>query len=666
MKFLRYFYDTSLGKRVLCWFVHTLVGRFLAVRYIANLDVDHRRFVIEIIQRVACTSKKKLKFSNAARRYHCLKPDCVVRLDIFAAALVYTDDKKAAHNLLYSANITKIIKQEAKNNFIPLRIALGHETENYQGVIKSAQQGLAHMPAALRPRLDYLKCAYAYGKFRDYHTALEFFGRQYEIISDRCFSASAMHLNDVLDKIFSKTHKLLKNQRVYENWAHSNTDMLEKKDVSSLKNLTDTNSKPKIAVFFLSSTEALGHAILDPYHHIALRRDKYDLFVFIGPKRSDYRQASQICINFVEQYGSYLETDSDLLLNLSWMSLGTYTQGNVTLFIENYWELLRQVTYNTTDEENAFVHNDWHFEVPERYESFGQSFCDQHGISNHKPLIVLHARHSGYHGLVRQSFRDTLIEDYTDAINLLLEQDYQVIRIGDHKMPRLEIDRKGYFELPFMEGYSHHLDPWFISKSYFMIGCQSGPCAYARVFGVPILSINAVLHYTLLPAPLEMACFKRYYRQEDKHKTELTLIEALKAGVDQFDNIYHFERAGIGVGNANSEEIRASVSDMLAWMKNPETSLTSHQIEFQHQVERYAQALQDDKTLSSLGISDYMGIQLKGYRIAPTVSQMRENMSLPKNAHKTIHPKKSVAGDEVHNETKSNEKQSNQKGSVAA
>src|SRR5690606_14147142 len=123
---------------------------------------------------------------------------------------------------------------------------------------------------------------------------------------------------------------------------------------------------------------------------------------------------------------------------------------------------------------------------------------------------------------------------------------YQVVRLGDTKMPRLRIDDPGYFEIPYMKHYENALDPFFIKYSIFMIGSQSGPCSYARAFGIPILSVNAVLSYTLLPAPMEMACFKRYVEiNKNGDEKFLEFDQLLDRNVFQMETLYQFDKLGL-------------------------------------------------------------------------------------------------------------------------
>ena len=129
-----------------------------------------------------------------------------------------------------------------------------------------------------------------------------------------------------------------------------------------------------------------------------------------------------------------------------------------------------------------------------------------------------------------------------------------------------------------------------------------------------------------------MACFKRYYRKQDGTRRELSLEEAIDARVFHFENSYQFDEAKIVFEEASSEEILASVRDMIRWLDEPKLPETAPQRRFRARVEAMAAELREAGRSLDLPIADYLGISLPGYRIAPTVADMREK-SQPKSVN---------------------------------
>lgn len=596
--------------------LQTNFGRARALELARKAPAVDRRYMIEGIQRLNGTTEARRQFISAARRALADNPDDIARRDNLVLALLYSEEHAQTWRELESEQVKNTLDLSARSaNFLGARVSLGFELARYREVVATAKSGIDQSPELLRSRIDYLKSSFAAGKLDDTRMAIELFGRQFRLIEDHPGRATDLEIERIIEACQRQTLHTVDELRKFE----------ERR----------IGRKPTMGVFFLSSTEALGHAILDPFYFVALNRNRFDKLVFIGPPRANYRSASRACLQIVEQYGDYIETGSDSLMNLSWMSLGHHEIDGVTLVIDHYWELLRRAVHQTRDASDAFEHNAWHFRLPEYYNDTGESFCARAGIDLERPLVVLHVRDKGYHGIAKQSFRDSAVENYREAVEHMLSAGYQVVRIGDDKMPKLQVDHPSYFELPFLGGYRHELDPFLISRSRFMIGCQSGPCAFARALGVPILTVNAVLHYTLLPSSKEMACFKRYYKDEDGTRRELTIEEAIDSRIYHFENSYQFEEAGVEVENASPEEIVASVKDMMAWLDQPALQLTPEQSRFAERVEKEAKWLAVEGPRLSLPIADYLGICLDGYRISPSVARMRE---AAKPAHAVAEP----------------------------
>jgi len=610
---------TPLGHRIAARMLDTMPGRHLALSLAGLLPASNdRRIAIEKLQRLNGNAHAQARLATTARKRHEARPNDPVRFDMLAIALVNSGNQREAQRLLHSPSAAEVLATDiTETSILGARVSLGHEIEDYPAVLADARRGVNLAPELLRDRADYLKCAYAAGKMLQQREALELFGRHYQIVPD--------HPGAATDREIEKVVEAIANSAIATMQAMLELDK-QKGDATS-----------QIGVFFLNSVQALGHAVLDPYHFIALNRDRFDRLVFIGPPRAAYRPASRACLQIIEQYGDYLETSSDLLGNLAWMSLGHHSIGRVTLLVDHYWSLLRAAVYRTRNAADPFRHNGWHLRLPDYFAVVGEAFCRQHGIDLTRPLVVLHVRDSGYHGIERQSFRDASVEDYRDAIGYLLDRGYVVVRLGDRSMPRLEMGRARYFELPFLAGYRHEFDSFMISRSRFMIGCQSGPCAFARALGVPLLTVNAVLHYTLLPAFREMVCFKRYFRVRNGERIALSLADALDARAYQLDNAYQVEAAQLVVQTASIEEITAATRDMDVWMDDPDLPETAEQSAFRQQVATHADALAQGRYPGTLAIADYIGICLDGYRLSPTVARMREEYLLAEPGEATEH-----------------------------
>jgi putative glycosyltransferase (TIGR04372 family) len=627
LRWARSLAQRKLGRLLIRFAVDLPGGKYLYCAVAARLAPMERRLFVDRSLTVLTPKQRRRLAGRLAR--HMQKPRSIGVLETCWLVIGHSAAVATQASGLFSAAPRQLAAELRVNtNFLFARAIAAYETSRFRDAVEAFCSIRDLSRQELAQRYNYLKAAYAAGQVCDRELAAEFFSRQF-FFSDFTFDADARHEFE---------------QRLMHGTLTA--------AFAELQRPAYRGKNKRIGVFYLSSTEALGHAILDPYYFLVLHAHKFDAIMFIGPARGAYRPASRVCLDIVERHGRYIESGNDVMLNLSWMNLGEVTQpsieltfeqsgenadaigrwyktdkielGSIDLVIENYWSLLRDAVHRSRDASDAFRHNAWHMKIPETYNLIGEAFCIRHKIDIDKPLVVLHARADNYHGLEKQAFRNADIETYEPAVRDLLDRGYQVLRIGDRGMPRLPVKHKHYRELPRLLGYRHELDPYFISKAAFMIGCQSGPCAYARALGTPLLSVNAVLHYTLLPAKMEMACFKRYRLIEGSKRKRLSLEGALAAGVHHFDTTIQFERAHIMLDPARPQEIKAAVRDMIAWLEKPDLAETQLQLRFNAAVERTAQDLARRSRELDNPIADFIGISLPGYRISPTVAAMRE------------------------------------------
>jgi putative glycosyltransferase (TIGR04372 family) len=606
------FFTTRLGRWLADRTGPTPFGSFLVALILPSVMAGNRRAAINYLAQLPRFAERRRSLVRATG-FLARRSERIEVIETHWLVLAKFGTGREAAEVLFSEDADALVASHPKNANLPLDRALSaYDAGHHRIALENFECAFSRDPELVDSMGIGLCAAYSAGLVLRPKTAMKFLSQ--------CFW--------YVDRSEDYADTELRVQFLKHAFLASIGPLVTRLAID----FSAKGKKTRYGIFFLSSTHALGHAILDPYYFLALRREKFDRIFFLGPPKASYRPASASCLKIVEQYGDYVEVFDNALLNFSWMYVGTHQYGPAELCIEHYWSLLREAVARTRDQNDHFQHNAWHLSLPSHLNTRHQRFCEDHGIDLKQPLVVVHMRNSSYHQLEKQAYRDTDIENYRPAIYFLLAEGYSVIRIGDAAMPRLSVHHERYFELPFLEDYRPELDPFFISKSAFMIGCQSGPCAYARVLGVPILSVNAVLHYTLLPSTMEMACFKRYVRIEGHHETDMTLEEALDADAQHLDTTESFSRASIEVRNSEPDEIIAAVRDMIAWLAQPDMPETGHQARFREAVEQKTCELSERSDMLDLPIADYLGIALPGYRISPTVALMRERMTRAERA----------------------------------
>jgi putative glycosyltransferase (TIGR04372 family) len=155
-----------------------------------------------------------------------------------------------------------------------------------------------------------------------------------------------------------------------------------------------------------------------------------------------------------------------------------------------------------------------------------------------------------------------------------------VVRLGDRHSPPLSINSDRFIDLPRMQDYHPSLDPYFVHNARFMISSQSGPCAYARAFGVPNLVANSHMFYATLPERQELLAFRPAFRLV---KGESFLLDANTMVADQlmrFQMDASVRDAGLSFGYLRSETVREATREMVEWVADPDKPESAAQRRF--------------------------------------------------------------------------------------
>jgi putative glycosyltransferase (TIGR04372 family) len=375
-----------------------------------------------------------------------------------------------------------------------------------------------------------------------------------------------------------------------------------------------------VGVFFGVYPNALGHAILDPFHYVNLFGGSFDNLIMVHSNLNHYTSATRLTLSLLEPHvETVLCTDSEVL-NFAWQHLGELQHENFTFLLYNYWALNRLAFKSRLDPAHALHHRRQYFHPAPKLLARAEALLRRNNVEISGPLVVMHSREHGYHELREQSYRNADVRNYIPALRKLIALGYTVVRVGDRKMTSLRREIPSLIELPVTDFYSPVLDPYLISRCEFMISCQSGPCSYARVFGKPNLVLNAVYHYTLLPESKELLAFKNYRNAATKEP--LSVEEIFRSGAHLFDHTRQFDEHGIEVVDMTATEIEAALDEMLEWLRHPDRRETEAQQEFRRLMDHFGQNAESNSPLATR-MTDYVGYALPECRVSDAVTALR-------------------------------------------
>ena len=100
-----------------------------------------------------------------------------------------------------------------------------------------------------------------------------------------------------------------------------------------------------VGVMFGAYHNAVGHAILDPFHFYNLFRHRFDHLVVVHPPLVTYSRPTLLMVSVLEQYVEQIEIESADLAPFAWQNLGELSTnekgGRLTFLCYNYWALNR-------------------------------------------------------------------------------------------------------------------------------------------------------------------------------------------------------------------------------------------------------------------------------------------------------------------------------------
>jgi putative glycosyltransferase (TIGR04372 family) len=139
------------------------------------------------------------------------------------------------------------------------------------------------------------------------------------------------------------------------------------------------------------------------------------------------------------------------------------------------------------------------------------------GLRRDQWFITLHAREDGYRtgssGASQHPRSIRHIDRYTAAIDYIISQGGQVVRLGDPTATKLP-ERRGFIDLMPIRN-SFLLQAYACSRSRFLLGCDSGPTTIATGFNTPTALVNMVNNNTSYTAPSNHILATKGFRLDD-------------------------------------------------------------------------------------------------------------------------------------------------------
>lgn len=193
----------------------------------------------------------------------------------------------------------------------------------------------------------------------------------------------------------------------------------------------------------------------------------------------------------------------------------------------------------------------------------------RHGWKDGEPFICLLVRDSAYLASVPthsdmnndhwnyHNYRDSDIESFVEASQILIDHGYWVIRMGKTAHKRLPLRHQRVIDYPFVEDQDDLLDIWLSINCHFFVATGSGIDTLPWIYGKqPVVYVNA------LPLAHCATSVNHIWVPKHLHWKKTGNLLTLKEHCQHcYFRSEEYEQAGIAIEDLSSTEITAAVME---------------------------------------------------------------------------------------------------------
>ena len=194
---------------------------------------------------------------------------------------------------------------------------------------------------------------------------------------------------------------------------------------------------------------------------------------------------------------------------------------------------------------------------------YAKNILKEKKIKLQKKLVILHVRDDSYKPYDGESYRSSDIKSFKHAVEWLVRNDYQIIRIGNKGMVKSNFDNLIIDTTQKKFGYCDPiLDFYLTSISTFFIATCSGPEKIAQIFNIPVVSCDMAPLAASLPLSKKCIALPKLVKNTKTNEI-LTFYDLIKFNFADL-------RLNIDFKNFNLKCIKNTPSEILNAVKEIE------------------------------------------------------------------------------------------------
>lgn len=247
-----------------------------------------------------------------------------------------------------------------------------------------------------------------------------------------------------------------------------------------------------------------------------------------------------------------------------------------------------QKSFSFSEEDKTYWHDALSTTFKIELSDTAQSIADKSfaalGLEQYPWYVCLHVRTPFFYNSTHDTFRNSSIENYYDAIRYITGLGGAVVRMGDPMSDLEHID--GLINYPNTTEKSEEMDLHLIKNCKFYIGTNSGIYDTAMLFGIPVLCVNTNDYMFLKPyKKCDSFIYKHVY---SKSKQKLLSFKELfdepffiNSNIMLGTDLEKFRDSYQLIENSN-DEILVAVQNFINNLENNTFDKTNQQLNFEN------------------------------------------------------------------------------------
>lgn len=202
------------------------------------------------------------------------------------------------------------------------------------------------------------------------------------------------------------------------------------------------------------------------------------------------------------------------------------------------------------------------FPLPEALRQKGRAWLKSLGVPEDAWFVCVHARSSGYSRVDErvQRFRNVNIDNYTPAVEAILERGGYVVRMGDPSMRPFPLKDPRVIDFAHFETREPWMDLFLAAEARFMVCTTSGLVSLAVMFNTPCAFTNMAPHSIMLGYSERDVSIPKLLASRGGH---MTFSSIFRSHASRIHSAEDFSTNRIQVIQNSADEIQDLVIEMM-------------------------------------------------------------------------------------------------------